>query len=403
MANRSYDDRTPDGTSDPLHLKDLIGVSNTNDGGTTYDLSKKIEIEELKDFIATFLGSLSGTTDAILMFTPDGSTAGDSPLTHDAGDIRLLTGDLRLGPNPSANYKLYVDGDTDQDTTAEIYNEFTGTGDVEGLAVYAEAGNTGNVIGVYAIGTGGTLQNIAVFGGSGSNNPSLGTFPLLKDVGAWFEAVGSGGATEVAALVASTVYASTEDIYGAVISAVNSSGNSYALQLIDGSEGTIGHVWTSQTTDGKGHWEAVSLPTEILGGVTLSSSSNTNILNGTYVILADTTVVTSVTSGVGQDSNWTLEITQAGITNQKGVVTATVNLEKGGGGGVNYDIAIFKNGSIIAESEQVDQKLESTGKGQSVTVMAITEFSTSDTFDIRVSGNGTADDIFCGGGTLFIR
>ncbi|MEE8341058.1 MAG: hypothetical protein V3R52_03065, partial [Candidatus Neomarinimicrobiota bacterium] len=69
----------------------------------------------------------------------------------------------------------------------------------------------------------------------------------------------------------------------------------------------------------------------------------------------------------------------------------------------NYDIAIFKNGSIIAESEQVDQKLESGGKGQSVTVMAIVELSTSDTFDIRVSGNGTADDIFCGGGTLFIR
>ena len=142
---------------------------------------------------------------------------------------------------------------------------------------------------------------------------------------------------------------------------------------------------------------------EVIGGVTLSSSSSTNILDGTYVILADTTVVTSVTSGIGQDSNWTLEVTQAGITNQKGVVTATVNLEKDGGGGANYDIAIFKNGSIIAESEQVDQKLESTGKGQSVTVMSIVEFSTSDTFDIRVSGNGTADDIFCGGGTLFIR
>ena len=146
-----------------------------------------------------------------------------------------------------------------------------------------------------------------------------------------------------------------------------------------------------------------SLPTEIIGGVALSSSSDTNILDGTYVILADTTTVTSVTSGIGQDSNWTLEITQAGITNQKGVVTATVNLEKDGGGGANYDIAIFKNGSIIAESEQVGQKLESGGKGQSVTVMSIVEFSTSDTFDIRVSGNGTAADIFCGGGTLFIR
>ena len=142
---------------------------------------------------------------------------------------------------------------------------------------------------------------------------------------------------------------------------------------------------------------------QIIGGVTLSSSSNTNILNGTYVILADTTTVTSVTSGIGQDSNWTLEITEAGITNQKGVVTFTGNLEKDGGGGANYDVAIFKNGSIVSESEQVDQKLESGGKGQSVTVMAIIEFSTSDTFDIRVSGNGTADDIFCGGGSLYLK
>ena len=143
--------------------------------------------------------------------------------------------------------------------------------------------------------------------------------------------------------------------------------------------------------------------TQIIGGVTLSSSSNTNILNGTYVILADTTTVTSVTSGIGQDSNWTLEVTEAGITNQKGVVTFTGNLEKDAGGGKNYDIAIFKNGSMVSESEQIDHKLESDGKGQSVTVMAITEFSTNDTFDIRVAGNGTADDIFCGGGSLYIR
>jgi len=78
-------------------------------------------------------------------------------------------------------------------------------------------------------------------------------------------------------------------------------------------------------------------------------------------------------------------------------------LEKDAGGGKNYDIAIFKNGSIVSESEQIDHKLESDGKGQSVTVMAITEFSTNDTFDIRVSGNGTAEDIFCGGGSLYIQ
>lgn len=174
-----------------------------------------------------------------------------------------------------------------------------------------------------------------------------------------------------------------------------------ALTLATVNSDVGSYVKPTLTVNAKGLVTAVT--DGIIGGVTLSSSSNTNILNGTYVILADTTTVTSVTSGIGQDSNWTLEVTQAGITDQKGVITFTGNLEKDAGGGANYDVAIFKNGSIVSESEQVDHKLESDGKGQSVTVMAIIEFSTSDTFDIRVSGNGTANDIFCGGGSLYLK
>jgi len=174
-----------------------------------------------------------------------------------------------------------------------------------------------------------------------------------------------------------------------------------ALTLATVNSDVGSYVKPTLTVNAKGLVTAVT--DGIIGGVTLSSSSNTNILNGTYVILADTTTVTSVTSGIGQDSNWTLEVTQAGITDQKGVITFTGNLEKDAGGGANYDVAIFKNGSIVSESEQVDQKLESDGKGQSVTVMAIIEFSTNDTFDIRVAGNGTANDIFCGGGSLYIQ
>jgi hypothetical protein len=174
-----------------------------------------------------------------------------------------------------------------------------------------------------------------------------------------------------------------------------------ALTLATVNSDVGSYVKPTLTVNAKGLVTAVA--DGIIGGVTLSSSSNTNILNGTYVILADTTTVTSVTSGIGQDSNWTLEVTQAGITDQKGVITFTGNLEKDAGGGANYDVAIFKNGSIVSESEQVDQKLESDGKGQSVTVMAIIEFSTNDTFDIRVAGNGTANDIFCGGGSLYIQ
>jgi hypothetical protein len=195
----------------------------------------------------------------------------------------------------------------------------------------------------------------------------------------------------------------------ALINAGASTTSAASLNVSSGAAPTSpnnGDIWSESGVPkvrSNGVTKDIGAAPQIVGGVTLSSSSNTNILNGTYVILADTTAVSSVTSGVGQDSNWTLEVTQAGITNQKGVVAFTGNLEKDAGGGKNYDIAIFKNGSIVSESEQIDQKLESDGKGQSVTVMAIIEFSTNDTFDVRVAGNGTAEDIFCGGGSIYIN
>lgn len=66
MANRSYNDRTPDGTSDPLKGEDLIGVSN-EDGGGGYDLSKKILVSEFSTYIKANLDPvLTGVTTLVV-------------------------------------------------------------------------------------------------------------------------------------------------------------------------------------------------------------------------------------------------------------------------------------------------------------------------------------------------
>jgi hypothetical protein len=321
MAEERISEYSDDGTSHPIQENDLLDFSNDTDGGTIYDVSKKILVSELLTFIQDNIGSIwgAGTPFTIPRFGDDNILA-DSPMTVEEVGLAILSKRLGIGVSPDGAIGLKIS----------------------------------------------------------SENISMNDLILLTD-----------GVTDLFKV----------DDSGFVFLNIGTSINEISIDgtLADDSDDAVPTEKAVKT-----YVDGLVAP-QIIGGVTLSSSSNTNILNGTYVILADTTTVTSVTSGIGQDSNWTLEVTQAGITNQKGVVTFTGNLEKNAGGGVNYDIAIFKNGSIVSESEQIDQKLESGGKGQSVTVMAITEFSTNDTFDIRVAGNGTADDIFCGGGSLYIQ
>jgi len=142
---------------------------------------------------------------------------------------------------------------------------------------------------------------------------------------------------------------------------------------------------------------------EIIGGLVVTSTSTTNVANGSYNVLEDTTALTSVNSGIAQDSDWTLEITQAGITNQKGRVSAVVKCEKTGGAGRQYDFAIFKNGSIISDSEMTDLMLENNDTWSNIKCTAPVEMSTGDLFSLRVSGNGTGDDIECTNGTIYIE
>jgi len=157
----------------------------------------------------------------------------------------------------------------------------------------------------------------------------------------------------------------------------------------------------SLTINAKGLVTAAT--SEIIGGLVVTSTSTTNVANGSYNVLEDTTALTSVNSGIAQDSDWTLEITQAGITNQKGRVSVVIKCEKTGGAGRQYDFAIFKNGSIISDSEMTDLTLENNDTWSNIKCTAPVEMSTGDLFSLRVSGNGTGDDIECTNGTIYIE
>ena len=181
----------------------------------------------------------------------------------------------------------------------------------------------------------------------------------------------------------------TGDVTGATaltLATVNSDVGSYAKPTL--------------TVNAKGLVTAVK--SEIMGGLVVTSTSTTNVANGSYNVLEDTTALTSVNSGIAQDSDWTLEITEAGITNQKGRVSAVVKCEKTGGAGRQYDFAIFKNGSIVSDSEMADLTLENNDTWGNIKCTAPVELSTGDLFSIRVSGNGTGDDIECTNGTIYI-
>jgi hypothetical protein len=375
MGNEINENAT-DVAAKPIHADDVIDSDNTDDGGATFNASKKIKISELTAYLSNVLG-VSITNDSIAIGTGTGIEASTVAIK----DLDV-DGSFYMGHEDqvtSSNYLIYhnkVTGDSWLNGATEI--NFT----IGGSPIHMLISD-----GLIQMLNGPATQSMQVGNSIGSPTDSK----MYVKAGSQDYILDMTNTSET------PLFRFKKDgffnfLLGTSINEISIDGT-----LADDSDDAVPTEKAVKT-----YVDGLVAP-QIIGGVTLSSSSNTNILNGTYVILADTTTVTSVTSGIGQDSNWTLEVTQAGITNQKGVVTFTGNLEKNAGGGVNYDIAIFKNGSIVSESEQIDQKLESGGKGQSVTVMAITEFSTNDTFDIRVAGNGTADDIFCGGGSLYIQ
>ena len=88
-------------------------------------------------------------------------------------------------------------------------------------------------------------------------------------------------------------------------------------------------------------------------------------------------------------SNMTLRYD--GLEDVSVVVTFSISATKDSGADREYDFAIFKNGSIISKSEHTNITLVVAG---AINIYVHTEIDlvTSDTIDLRVAGNGTADN-----------
>jgi hypothetical protein len=86
----------------------------------------------------------------------------------------------------------------------------------------------------------------------------------------------------VHSLLTGTASAGTHTYVGGKFN-VSGGSNNYAVQLLDGSEGTAGHVWTSQGTLGEGNWAAPSggtLTSTLTAGDTTADGQVIKALNG---------------------------------------------------------------------------------------------------------------------------
>jgi len=270
MANRKYSDRTPDGTSNPLKAEDLIGVSN-EDGAGGFDLSKKITIDELKTFLESVLSSIggAGTTGTIPLFTPDGSTLGDSHLTSTSDGITnlLKNSSIRVAPDPTT--MLYVVGGTA--STDEYPGWFETTWNASAaFALNAVAEGNGSENNGLDADARNADRNVAVRGRAHGNTTTLINAEALTNIGGSFGA-GADGSEKSSCIVAEGDVNSSGDIFGMIVHTANAgAGDSYGLKLKDGSEG-IGKVLQCITADGVAQW------TEPSGGGWLGSETRIKI------------------------------------------------------------------------------------------------------------------------------
>lgn len=128
---------TADGTSNPIQLKDLMDFSNTPDGGTTYDVSKKIEVGELMDFI---------NSNAETLYNSNGTIS----------DPRTITlNDSLVFDKTGGNIAIDVQG------TGMLTNS-------AGVNIDVAGGGTGNIFGLFSVVRGGASA-VDVIGGKGTS------------------------------------------------------------------------------------------------------------------------------------------------------------------------------------------------------------------------------------------
>lgn len=123
--------------------------------------------------------------------------------------------------------------------------------------------------------------------------------------------------------------------------------------------------------------------------IATTTSASTDVLNGSYVLIAGTTTASNQ-EAFSQSANMTIQCNTSNTVEKNLFVQITAL--KNSGADRKYDLAIFKNGSIIAKSEIQNITISSSGS-ISLSIITRETLSPTDLLDVRIQGNGTADDI----------
>ncbi len=194
---------------------------------------------------------------------------------------------------------------TGADVTIKTKNDSAATQSIRVQSGGSSAGNTGTASLYSGDSTLGTSGQVNLASGAGSvltGDVSIGSgVGIGTNTSSGNIILGSGTATGTGISgylllnPGQTVDGNTGDI---VLALTNPTGSGLPghIQFFDGSEGTIGHVWTSLDTDGRGHWAA------------LPASGVTSVVSGTGLVPNTITSVGTVNVDVGTTTGKILQV-----------------------------------------------------------------------------------------------
>lgn len=123
--------------------------------------------------------------------------------------------------------------------------------------------------------------------------------------------------------------------------------------------------------------------------MTTTAVATTNILDGSYVLIAGTTAPTNE-HRFTQSANMTVRCDTSHAVEKNIIIE--ISAVKTGGADREYDFALFLDGVIIPESEITGSTISASGNTV-ITFFTKELIAPTNLITVRVQGNGTADDI----------
>jgi len=344
-----------DATTKPISDDDYLDMDNTDDGGLTWNVSKKIKVIEFITYIRDLIFGGGGTTGTIPVFDPDGTTLGDSPLEVNSGNVDLPVGNMAIRVASDPTTMLYVVGGTA--ATDEYVGWFeTGWIASAAFALNAVADGAGSQnTGIDAEARNATV-NKAVLGRAGGSSPNdIINNDSLTNIGGAFSSKVSE-AENSAGIISFINGSSSGTVYGLSVLASNSgAGDVYALRLKDGSEG-IGKILTDVTGNGDIQLTTLITPSEFLDSVFRIQDEGDNTKKIAFQASGITTATTR-TYGA-PDYNGELVIASTPVIHTPSGTTQTIDWNEGLSqsidlGSVTGDVTLTLSNPVAGQSYMI--------------------------------------------------